>query len=89
MTSPPFHSLYRETADLNLSGTITPEQLPYTKEGLDRVVAILWQDEQTRNARLIINVIAQIASSAYQQAKLSGSFVSVDRPFVDTQASSI
>ncbi len=57
--------------------------LPFTPDGLDRLADVLWQKEQTRNARTIIETLAVLAADAYEQAKARNGYVSVNGQFVD------
>lgn len=70
--------------DAQLIGKVTAKTLPFTDDALSRVVEILFQNEQTRNARMIINELARVAASAYHQGKSTNAYVLVDRPFVDS-----
>ena len=72
-------------SDQGLSGTLAPEQLPFTNDAIERIVEVVFHNEQTRNARMIINVIASVAAAAYQKAKADGAYVVADRDFVEPE----
>jgi len=56
----------------------SPELLPFDSGALDRVVTILFQMEQLRNPRMIIDALARVAAAAYQRAKHQGEYVIAD-----------
>jgi hypothetical protein len=68
----------------NLANKVTWQSLPFTKDALDRAVEILFQNEQTRNARMIINSLAQVAAAAYHQGKATNQYVVADRTLLDS-----
>lgn len=55
------------------------ELLPFDLGALDRIVTILFQVEQLRNPRMIIDSLARVAAAAYQQAKRQGEYVIADQ----------
>jgi len=71
-------------ADGNLANKVTWQSLPFTQDALDRAVEILFQNEQTRNARMIINGLAQVAADAYHQGKATNQYVVADRTLLDS-----
>ncbi|MFC2051275.1 hypothetical protein ACFLT4_00905 [Chloroflexota bacterium] len=70
--------------DENLSSKVTSESLPFTKDALDRICEILYQNEQTRNPRMIINEIARVAAKAYHESKQANKYILADRAVVDS-----
>jgi hypothetical protein len=71
-------------SEAGLAGKITPKNLPFTDDALDRAVEILYQNEQTRNARMIINELAGVAAAAYHQGKANDQYVIADRTLLDS-----
>jgi len=69
--------------DLNLTGTVKPEQLPFTDEALGRIVQVLYEKEQNRNARMIINSLATLSAEAYQKGKSLNKYVVADGEFIE------
>lgn len=70
--------------EANLANKVTWQSLPFTQEAIDRAVEILFQNEQTRNARMIINGLAQVAAAAYHQGKANNQYVVADRTLLDS-----
>lgn len=68
----------------NLANKVTWQQLPFTQDALDRAVEILFQNEQTRNARMIINALAQVAAAAYHKGKATNKYILADRTLLDS-----
>lgn len=68
----------------NMANKVTWQSLPFTQDSIDRAVEILFQNEQTRNARMIINGLAQVAAAAYHQGKASNQYVIADRTLLDS-----
>jgi len=69
--------------DFNLSGQVQPKEIPFTKDGIDRIVEVLFQDELTRNARMIIETLAKLAATAYRQGKETNKYITINRNFAD------
>lgn len=67
---------------LNLTD-VKPEQLPFTDEALDRIVQVLYEKEQNRNARMIINTLATLSAEAYQKGKGLNKYIVIDREFIE------
>jgi hypothetical protein len=72
-------------SELGLADKVTPSSLPFTEDGIARVVHILWENELTRNARMIINELARFAAFAYHQGKKKNQYVVVDEELVNAQ----
>lgn len=70
-------------AKVNLATRVTWQGLPFTQDAIERAVEILFQNEQTRNARMIINALAQVAAAAYHQGKANNQYVVADRTLLD------
>ena len=71
-------------SEAGLTDKVTTKNLPFTEDALDRAVEILFQNEQTRNARMIINELAGVASATYHQGKTKNQYVVADRAVVDS-----
>jgi len=67
-------------------GGADPSIIPFTMDALDRLVEVLWQKEENRNARTIIGTLAVLAADAYQLAKANNKYQIVDRAFVDASS---
>lgn len=67
----------------SISDKVTSANLPFTKDALDRMCEILYQNEQTRNPRMIINEIARVAAAAYHKSKQANKYILADRTVVD------
>ncbi|GFP36997.1 hypothetical protein HKBW3S44_00678 [Candidatus Hakubella thermalkaliphila] len=70
--------------EAGLAGKVTSKSLPFTEDALGRAVEILYQNEQTRNARMIINELARVAAAAYHQGKATNQYVIADRALLDS-----
>jgi hypothetical protein len=70
--------------EASLTGKVTWQSLPFTEDALDRAVEILFQNEPTRNARMIINALAQVAAAAYHQGKEANQYLIADRALLDS-----
>lgn len=68
----------------NLANNVTWQSLPFTQDSIDRAVEILSQSELTRNARMIINALAQVAAVAYHQGKATNQYVIADKTLLDS-----
>jgi hypothetical protein len=66
----------------NLQG-VTPQTLPFTADGLERIAEVVFGREDNRNPRKVIEVLAGLASNAYQEAKPRNQYILVDRSFAD------
>jgi len=71
-------------SEAGLADKVTSENLPFTEDALGRAVEILFQNEQTRNARMIINELARVAAAAYHQGKATNQYVIADRALLDS-----
>jgi len=71
-------------SEAGLAGKVTPTNLPFSEDALGRAVEILFQNEQTRNARMIINELARVAAAAYHQGKAANQYVIADRALLDS-----
>ncbi len=71
-------------SEAGLAGKVTSENLPFTEDALGRAVEILYQNEQTRNARMIINELARVAAATYHQGKATNQYVIADRALLDS-----
>ena len=71
-------------SEASLAGKVTSGNLPFTEDALGRAVEILYQNEQTRNARMIINELARVAAAAYHQGKATNQYVIADRALLDS-----
>lgn len=71
-------------SEQGMTGEVTSTSLPFTEDALGRAVEILYQNEQTRNARMIINELARVAAAAYHQGKATNQYVIADRPLLDS-----
>jgi len=71
-------------SNVTLAGKVTWQSLPFTEDALDRAVEILFQNEQTRNARMIINTLAQVAAVAYHRGKEANQYLIADRALLDS-----
>jgi len=71
-------------SEKGLANKLTWQNLPFTDDALSGVVEILWQNELTRNARMIINELARVAAAAYHQGKATNQYVIADRAFLDS-----
>jgi len=67
-------------------GGADPSIIPFTMDALDRLVEVLWQREDNRNARTIIGTLAVLAADAYQLAKANNKYQIVDQAFVDASS---
>jgi len=70
--------------ETGLTGKVISVNLPFTEDAIGRAVEILYQNEQTRNARMIINELAHVAAVAYHQGKATNKYVVADRPLLDS-----
>jgi len=70
-------------ADFNLSGQVQPKEIPFTKDAIDRIAEVLFQDEHTRNARMIIETLAKLAATAYRQGKETNKYIPINKDFAD------
>ncbi|MBT9147200.1 MAG: hypothetical protein DDT32_00952 [Syntrophomonadaceae bacterium] len=71
-------------SEAGLAGKVTSKNLPFTDDALNRAVEILFQSEETRNPRMIINQLSGVASTAYHQGKATNQYVIADRALVDS-----
>jgi len=71
-------------SEAGLADKVTARNLPFTEDAVGRAVEILFQSEETRNPRMIINQLAGVASLAYQQGKAANQYVIADRAFLDS-----
>jgi len=71
-------------SEAGLAGKVTSKSLPFTEDALGRAVEVLYQNEQTRNARMIINELARVAAAAYHQGKATNQYVIADRALLDS-----
>jgi len=69
--------------EAGLTGKVTWQDLPFTEDAIARAVEVLYQNEQTRNARMIINELARAAAAAYHRGKATGQYVLVDVSLLD------
>jgi len=69
---------------VGLAEKVTWQSLPFTEDALDRAVEILFQNEQTRNARMIINALAQVAAATYHQGKETNKYLIANRALLDS-----
>ncbi len=69
--------------DFGLTGKVQPKEIPFEKDAIERIVEVLYQDELTRNARMIIETLARLAATAYREGKETNKYVVVDRAFAD------
>lgn len=69
--------------DFSLTGKVQPKEIPFMKEAIEQIVERLYQSELTRNARMIIETLARLAATAYQQGKETNKYIPVDRTFAD------
>jgi len=72
----------------NIENT-TWDFLPFTQKAIDRIVEILFQDEQQRNPRMIINNLARVSAVAYQKAKQLDQYIIADVDIVNTELKDI
>jgi len=70
-------------SEKGLTGKVKPEKMPFTEGAIERIVQVLYQKEQNRNARMIIGTLADLSAKAYQKAKLENKYIAVDREFVE------
>ncbi len=70
--------------EAGLASKVSAKNLPFTDDGLERAVEILYQNEQTRNPRMIINGLARVAAATYHQGKAANQYVIADRAIVDS-----
>lgn len=70
-------------ADFGLTGKVQLKEIPFEKDAIERIVEVLFQDELTRNARMIVETLARLAATAYQEGKKTNKYVVVDRAFAD------
>jgi hypothetical protein len=66
----------------NLQG-VTPQTLPFTADALERIAEVVFGHEDSRSPRRVIEVLAGLASNAYQESKSKNQYVLVDRGFAD------
>jgi len=69
--------------DFGLSGQVQPKEIPFTKDVIERIVEVLYQQELNRNARMIIETLARLVATAYQKGKEANKYIPVDRAFAD------
>lgn len=69
----------------NLKSQVDPTEIPFTGEALGRIAEAVSQQEPNRNPRMIIGILAQLASEAYQEAKSKNKYVIADKAFVNTR----
>ena len=70
-------------ASFSLTGKVKPKEIPFTKDVIERIVEVLYQQEPNRNARMIIETLARLAAAAYQQGKETNKYIPVNRTFAD------
>ena len=70
-------------ADFNLTGRVQPKEIPFTKEAIERITKVLYEQEPNRNARMIIETLARLTAIAYQQGKKNNKYIIIDKNFVD------
>lgn len=63
---------------LSLSDKVDQDTFPFTSDALDKIANALFQDEEYRNPRMIIDTMAKIASRAYLKSKDKNAFVFAD-----------
>ena len=68
----------------DLGEKVSWEQLPFEQDALNRAIDMLWQSEATRNPRMIINQLANLAVTAYHKAKDVDKYFTVDVDFVNS-----
>ena len=74
----------RLISEAGLADKITARNLPFTEDAVGRAVEILFQSEETRNPRMIINQLAGVASAAYHQGKAANQYIIADRALLDS-----
>lgn len=65
-------------SEFDLGSMTTPELLPFTHDGLDEIIKKLFQKEDTKAPRLVIEKLAETANGAYQEAKAANKYILVD-----------
>ena len=70
-------------ADFNLTGRVQPKEIPFTKEAIERITKVLYEQEPNRNARMIIETLARLTAIAYQQGKKNNKYIIIDKNFAD------
>lgn len=70
-------------ADFNLTGRVQPKEIPFTKEAIERIAKVLYEQEPNRNARMIIETLARLTAIAYQQGKKNNKYIIIDKNFAD------
>ena len=69
--------------EFELPDGVTWNSLPFSEDALDRLAEIIWGNEMWRNPRMMISEVARVAADSYNEAKQTGHYVVVDRPYVD------
>lgn len=69
-------------ADFGLTDKVQLKKFPFTKESIELIVKVLYQQEPTRNARMIIETLARLTAEAYQQGKNTNKYIPLDEEFV-------
>jgi hypothetical protein len=69
-------------ADFALTDKVQLKKFPFTKESIELIVKVLYQQEPTRNARMIIETLARLTAEAYQQGKNTNKYILLDEEFV-------
>lgn len=69
-------------ADFGLTDKVQLKKFPFTKESIELIVKVLYQQEPTRNARMIIETLARLTAEAYQQGKNTNKYILLDEEFV-------
>lgn len=68
--------------DFGLIDKVQLKEFPFTKESIELIVKVLYQQEPTRNARMIIQNLARLTAEAYQQGKNTNKYILLDEEFI-------
>lgn len=69
-------------ADFGLTDKVQLKEFPFTKESIELIIKVLYQQEPTRNARMIIQNLARLTAEAYQQGKNTNKYILLDEEFI-------
>jgi hypothetical protein len=69
--------------EMKLKEKLKPDQIPFTDDALDRLTQVMYEKEPNRNARMIIQTLAQLSAEAYQKGKRENKYIVADSEFIE------
>ena len=69
--------------ELSIEDKLKPNQIPFTEDALERLTQVMYEKEPNRNARMIIQTLAQLSAEAYQKGKRENGYIVADSEFIE------